>query len=149
MSEDDFVVVHHSRGQEQRTVMDKIQESIECPFCPENLTKYHKQEIIQHGQYWLLTKNQWPYEHTSQHFLLISKIHAQKLGDLPSGSGEEMLAMIQWIEEEFSIASGSLFLRFGDPRHNGGSVNHLHFQLIVPDLSDPGWDKLKVKLGSK
>src|SRR5690606_32849370 len=58
-----FVHMAHARGEEQAGVMQGILAAGECPFCADNLAKYHKGETLFNGDYWLLTRNQWPYLH--------------------------------------------------------------------------------------
>ncbi|HEY4493302.1 MAG TPA: hypothetical protein VJB98_01645 [Candidatus Paceibacterota bacterium] len=148
-----FVNLDNSRLDEQRRVMETIVAEGHCPFCLENLTKYHKEPVLKESDYWILTKNQWPYEGTRIHLLAIAKSHYEKLSELPSKAGEELISLMQWAEREFAIAGGSVFMRFGDMEYTGSTVKHIHAQLIsgVPRLDSLGKEneKLKVKLAYK
>jgi len=142
-----FVVLEHARSEQQSRVMEGIQDRGECPFCMENLAKTHTNPILAEGAHWLVTRNRWPYEHTREHILIISRRHASRLGDLRgNGVGDELILLMQNLEAELGIESGAAFLRFGKPAYNGGSVDHLHFHVIVPDM-DGDWEKIKVKMG--
>lgn len=141
----EFVVLDNARLEEQLQVMKEIKTQGVCPFCLEHLQRFHKQPILQNGLHWLLTYNQWPYEHTRLQLLLICKYHAQHLSDLRDGAGEELLRMFQWAEEEFKITSGSFVAtRFGTAGPNGATVSHLHAHLVVGD----GSDKVKFKMAN-
>ena len=144
-----FVDMDNARLDDQREVMKDIIDADHCPFCLENLQKYHKQPILKDGKYWLLTTNQWPYAHTKVHLLLIYKTHVERLSELDPAAGVELLELAQWAEKEFSIPGGGLALRFGDTDYSAGTVAHLHAQLLQPDIDAPDYDEkpVKVKIG--
>lgn len=142
-----FINLNNARETEQIKVMQKIADQAHCPFCSENLRLYHRQPILKEGEYWLATKNQWPYPHTKHHLLLIYKAHATKLADLHPAAGAELFTLIQELEQEFAFEGGGLALRFGDTDFSAGTVNHLHVQLIVPDALAEDFEPVRVKLG--
>ncbi|MBP7875888.1 HIT family protein [Candidatus Woesebacteria bacterium] len=144
-----FVDIDNSRVDEQRTVMQDIVAADHCPFCLENLKAYHKEPILKEGAHWIVTKNQWPYDHTKVHLLFISRKHATRLEDLDLAAGAELLELAQWAVKEYSIVGGGLVLRFGDTNYSAGTVAHLHAQLLFPDIEAPDYDEkpVKVKIG--
>jgi diadenosine tetraphosphate (Ap4A) HIT family hydrolase len=127
-----FVDLRKARSRDQLEVMQGIQDRQECPFCPENLSKTHKQEILLKGAHWLLTRNNWPYENTQLHLLAIAAYHAETIADLREGAFDELQGQVTWAERELDIRSGGLCIRFGDISQNGATVNHLHAHIIVP-----------------
>lgn len=141
------VDLDNAREDSQREVMREIITADHCPFCQENLEKYHKQEILKEGQYWLVTKNQWPYKHTRYHLLLIYKTHATKLRELAAESGTELLELVQWVEKEFDIPGGGWAMRFGDTEYSAGTVAHIHVQFLSPDLDSPDYEPPRIKIG--
>ena len=141
-----FVHLPNARTEEQTKIMREILLSGKCPFCAENLSEFHKKEIIVKGSHWLLTDNQWPYKNTKFHFLLILKDHCEMPSELVNGARIEFWDMVAFIEKRFQIKSGGLCMRFGDPKDNGGTVRHLHTHLIVPDKSDPKADPVRFKI---
>lgn len=152
MSDNDtkeYVKMEHFREQDQLEVMKKIQEEGHCPFCIENLSKYHTEPFLKEGKYWYLTHNRWPYDGTKVHLMTISKTHVEKLEDLPEGAGDEMFEMYKWAEKEFDLPGASLFMRFGDMDYTGSTVQHLHTQFISGGHREEGGEKLKVKLAYK
>ena len=144
---DFFVNLDNARLDEQRRVMEDIAGNQVCPFCPEYLEQYHKQEILKKGTYWVLTKNQWPYDNTDVHLLAIATYHAEILSDLRKGSFDELQSLMVWAEKEFKIKSGGIAMRFGSISKNGATVNHLHAHLIVPSVNKPNDKKVKFKIG--
>jgi len=141
-----FVDLDNARIDEQKKVMREIIDADHCPFCLSNLKKYHKQPIIKEGQFWLLTKNQWPYENTKIHLLAIYKTHAEKLADLDPAAGQELLELMQWAEKQFNVPGGAFAIRFGDTNYSAGTVAHIHAQFICPDIHHPSYDQKPVKL---
>lgn len=149
MTDKTFVDIDNARIDEQRQVMRKIIAANECPFCQENLTKYHKKPIIKKGKYWLVTTNQWPYSHTKFHFMLIATEHVEKLAELAPEAGAELIELTSWLEKEYQFPGGGLALRFGNTNYSAGSVAHLHVQVVVPDLDDPEFEPTRIKIGNK
>lgn len=149
MKKDDkpFINMGNARLPEQAAVMEGIILDEVCPFCPENLDKYHKEKILRKGAHWILTWNQWPYEYTDLHLLAIAAYHAEKLSDLKDGAFHELQGHMVWAENEYKITAGGLAMRFGDVSHNGATVNHLHAHLIVPSVDKPDDKKVRFKIG--
>lgn len=149
MTNNAFVDLDNTRLDEQRAVMRDILDADHCPFCQENLQKYHKQPVLKDGKYWLLTTNQWPYEHTKLHLLLIYKAHIEKLGEIDPEAGAELIELAQWAEKEYVMPGGGLAIRFGNTNYSAGTVAHLHAQLLQPDIDAPNYDEkpVKIKIG--
>jgi diadenosine tetraphosphate (Ap4A) HIT family hydrolase len=143
---DKFVNLDNARYDEQRQVMQDIEKNKECPFCADNLAKYHKKEIIKKGKFWVLTYNQWPYKYTDIHLLAIATYHAEKLSDLKMGAFDELQKMAIWAENRFKIQTGGIAMRFGDVSDNGATVDHLHVHLIIPSKDKPADEKVRFKI---
>lgn len=131
-----YINLTNARSDAQRAVMQQIEERRECPFCRENLEKYHKNPILKEGRFWLLTENQWPYEKVKHQLLAIYKTHVERLQDLDSEAGTELFSMFGEESRERKIEGGGVAIRFGSsPDGNYGStVLHVHAHLIEPDL---------------
>ena len=143
----------NTRTEEQTKRMQNAQERGLCPFCPEGLIEIHQKEIIHSNDSWLLTENAFPYEGTEHHFLIVSKKHISSLSELETRDWELQGEMIQYLIKEKNIDGGGIFLRFGNMKKNGSSVEHLHIHVISGD-TDEGAPKenresLRVKLGYK
>ena len=116
--------------------MEEIAKNGHCPFCSENLTKYHKKPIIKEGKFWLLTENQWPYDKTKVQILAIYKTHIEHITQMDPNAAAELFEMFKEEAEKRHVQGGGVAMRFGtSPDGNyGSSVMHLHAHLIEPDL---------------
>lgn len=143
---DAFINLANARTDEQKDVMREILENNECPFCEPVRPKYHKEPILQQGDHWVLTNNQYPYEHTSRHLLAITRYHTEKLADLRSGAMDELQGLLVWAEEEYGVDAGVIAMRFGDKRKTGATIQHLHLHMIVPDPNKPADARIRFKV---
>ncbi len=145
-----FINKINSRTEHQKIVMNKINEEGHCPFCRENLDKYHKKPILKEGNFWLLTDNQWPYENTKHQLLAIYKKHIEHISEIEAGASDELMAFLEEEVKKRNIPGGAVCMRFGsnpDKGNYGSTVLHLHAHLIEPDLENPKKEKIKFKIG--
>lgn len=142
-----FVDLDNARQDDQREVMEQIIAEGTCPFCLENLQKHHPQPLLKKGEYWVLTENRWPYEHTKHHILAISTKHVETLSELDPAAGAELFKLFAEIEREYNVPGGGLALRFGDTDYSAGTVNHLHAHFIEPDITAPEYQPVRFKIG--
>ncbi len=134
--ENRFINTSAIRREDQKIVMEEIRKEGHCPFCRENLDKYHKNPILKEGKFWLLTDNQWPYEKVKHQMLAIYKTHIEHIKDLDPEAGTELLEMFAEKSRERNMEGGGIAMRFGSSIHGnyGSSVLHIHAHLIEPDL---------------
>ena len=144
-----FVDIDNARLDDQREEMRKIIAADHCPFCAENLQKYHHEETLREGKYWFLTKNHWPYENTTVHLHLIVKEHVTTLTELAPEAGAELIELASWAIRTYSMPGGGLAMRFGDTNYSAATISHLHAHIIQPDISAPDYDQhpVRVKIG--
>jgi ATP adenylyltransferase len=124
------------RTPEQIAKMKIFQEKGICAFCPESFEEYHDHPIEFETDHWIVTKNDYPYEHTSLHLLLVAKSHVLKLHELSVEARIDLMEAIAAIEQKFALDGYAVGMRVGDPRLTGGSVAHLHAHVIVGDGGD-------------
>ncbi|MFA6315378.1 MAG: hypothetical protein WC648_03385 [Candidatus Paceibacterota bacterium] len=146
-----FIILDNIRREDQKEVMNEIAEQKHCPFCTENLLKYHKKPILKEGKFWILTDNQWPYEKIKHQLLAIYKTHIEHISEMDPDAGAELIEMFKEEAIKRNIPGGGIAMRFGsNPPHGsyGNSVLHIHAHMIEPDLealnSDEAW---KFKFG--
>ncbi len=124
-----------------------------CIFCKEGLKKIHKLPILKKNNSFFITNNAFPYDGTVKHILIIPKRHVSDVTELSKEEWNDLKHMVNWVIKKEKIKGGSLFLRFGDNKYNGGTLEHLHFQIIVGNSNDTEKEKtrekLKVTLGWK
>lgn len=138
-----------ARVEAQRKKMLRLEKDNICAFCPEHFAEFHDNPIEFQTDNWVVTKNDYPYEHSSLHLLMIPTEHVSTVSELSVGAKQEYLEIISRVETTFNLASYGVAMRSGDFRYNGGSVKHLHTHLLVGDFSDPkNHHKLKFKFSS-
>lgn len=151
MSDNIINVAHGSRTPEQKAVMEKIAMDGVCPFCADfclgNAPKYHTKPILKDTGKWIFTENFHPYEGALHHFILVAKRHITTISEVTSEEWEHVRRLVIWAEEAYELAGGALVLRFGDTNYTGGSVSHLHIQLIAGAPKQEGGERLMVCLG--
>jgi diadenosine tetraphosphate (Ap4A) HIT family hydrolase len=148
-----FIITENIRREDQKKVMAEIEEKKHCPFCAENLSRYHKNPILKDGTYWILTDNQWPYEKIKHQLLAIYKTHIEHISEMDAMAGAELIEMFKEEAVKRNIPGGGIAMRFGSNPEKGSygnSVLHLHAHLIEPDLDalapDERW---KFKFGQR
>ncbi len=120
-------------------VIAKIAEDGVCPFCPENLAKYHKKPVTE-KKHWLVTDNMYPYKPSRYHRLLIHKAHIAHISELTTEAWTELREIIKDESVRAGVTGGTFIMRFGDTRYTGASVTHLHANLVQSDPDDPAYD---------
>lgn len=135
----DNIRIEGVRFEEQKKVMEQITEDGVCPFCEENLPKYHKAPILFKTKNWTVTENAWPYKMTKNHFLVISRDHIDHSSKISPEAWSEISEVVSKLEKEYGLEYGTLLMRFGDMYKTGATVKHLHFQLVQSDPEDPNY----------
>lgn len=148
-----FVNFKNTRSKNQVLRMEKSFKNKMCIFCKEGLKKIHKLPILKVNDSFSVTNNAFPYEGARKQILIIPKRHISNVTELSKKEWEDLKNIIDWVIKKEKIKGGGLFLRFGDNKYNGGTLEHLHFQIIVGDSDDTEKEekreKLKVTLGWK
>jgi ATP adenylyltransferase len=151
MTDNRFINMNSVRREDQKIVMEEIKKEGLCPFCRENLDKYHKNPILKEGKFWILTENQWPYEKIKHQLLAIYKTHVEHLNEMDPEAGRELFEMFQEESKKRNIMGGGLAMRFGknsEYGNYGSSVLHVHAHMFEPDLEKLGEDEAwKFKFG--
>lgn len=144
-----FLNLGNARVKAQSEKMQKIIEHGVCPFCPKFLEKYHDHPIEKIGQYWAVTKNDYPYDGTTAHYLLIHKKHIEHASQITPAAWAELSTIFKWLTKKLKLPAGSFFMRFGDPDYTGASVTHLHAHILISQKNTKQTEALNVPLGYK
>jgi diadenosine tetraphosphate (Ap4A) HIT family hydrolase len=139
----------NARYDDQKEVMRRIMEAGESPFLPKNLPKYHPHPIIKQGKYWYITKNNWPYAHARYHYLIIAKQYWTKLEEVTPEAMGEVIVLARWLRKKLDAPGGAIAMRFGDQDYSGASVDHLHWQFMVPEVEACDYERIKFSVGKK
>jgi ATP adenylyltransferase len=119
------------RGPEQRRHMEDLEAAGICVFCPEHFAAYHREPIEMEGSHWYVTKNDYPYEGTSAHYLVVPHDHVVSFDELPDEAGAELWALKRALKAKLEPLAVATVERSGDMRYNGGSVAHLHVHVVA------------------
>ena len=95
-----------------------------CPFCLAELARRGRLPIRSNA-YWRLLENDFPHKNTQRMLLAVPTDHATRLDEVNWAALGEILVSC-------GIESGGVMMRFGDPRFNVGSIEHLHVNIIEP-----------------
>lgn len=144
---------YNSRSQEQKLRMEKAENESICPFCPSGLKVIHKLPIEKSFGNFFATKTAFPYDGVDYQYLIISKKHIIKPGQIKLKDWQDIGKTFNWILKTTGMTGGSMFWRFGDMKKNGSSIQHFHMQVLSGNSSEnESEDKresIKVKLGYK
>ncbi|TAL48757.1 HIT domain-containing protein [Patescibacteria group bacterium] len=133
----------------QRKQMEEVSRRGVCLFCRKHLREYHVSPTVREGKHWLVTPNDYPYEGTTLHLMLISKKHITKASQITSGMMQELGKHLSWIERKFKVPGGAFVMRFGSILYTGASVSHLHAHLVVGGKQTGRTGKIQIKIGFK
>jgi diadenosine tetraphosphate (Ap4A) HIT family hydrolase len=147
MSHTTHVNLAHAREAHQRDTMERIIADGVCPFCRENLERYHTKPILAEDPHWILTTNFAPYKGSKHHFLIISALHCVGFWELTPPAQLAFFTILNTARERVGATGGSLIMRWGDTNHTGASVSHLHAQLIIGASREEGGEPILTSLG--
>ena len=143
-----FLKMESARTPEQKALMARIIADGVCPFCAEHFKKYHPKPILKETDHWFFTENISPYKNTKHHFIFVYKpAHITRPNEATPEALKDLFDIIDWAVAEYQIPGGALFMRFGDMKYTGSSVEHLHAHLIMSDVDAPDYETVRVKLG--
>lgn len=140
-----FSVARHKKQLEQ---MKDLAKRGVCLFCGKNIAKEHREPIEFETKHWLVTKNDYPYDDTKLHLLLIPKKHVKTFSELPAAHQADFASAITQTEKKFKLTSYALGMRSGDMRYSGGSVEHLHAHIVVGDTDNKNHQPVRFKMSA-
>ena len=115
-----------ARGSEQRERMRRLEAEGVCIFCTE-----HREPPEHTGEHWYVARNDFPYEGTAAHYLIVARRHVQRFEELPEQAGAELWAIRRELAARLEAPAYATVERSGDMRLNGGSVEHLHVHFVA------------------
>lgn len=137
------------RYKEQGERMKRLSAKKICAFCPEHIRTETTSKIDIETDHWFVKANDYPYEDTKLHLLIIPKQHTKTVSDLTPEALQEFMPLITRIEKEFELTHYAIGLRSGDMRRTGGSVEHMHAHIIVGDTDNPNHQPVRFKVSSR
>lgn len=120
-----------ARGAEQLERMRGLEAEGVCIFCPEHAGRWQREPVEHEGEHWYVTRNDFPYEGATAHYLIVSRLHVQAFEQLPDEAGAELWKIRRELSERLGAPAYATVERSGDMRLNGGSVEHLHVHFLA------------------
>ena len=122
----------NSRNHVYREILEDINASGQCPFCPGGYT-WKNQEILRESGDWTisLVDPRYALENTAQHFLLFPRRHLEDADALTAADWAAIHELTSWARHTYDMPGSVLTMRSGDTRYTGGSVRHLHAQFFI------------------
>ncbi len=154
-----LMLTENARHEKQLAKMQECLSLGLCPFCPEHFKKYHDAPVLMEGNWWIITKNDYPYEGSTHHYLAIAKNfhtdshktseHPTDLKDIHPVAWPELFKLFTDLEKKLEVKGGGVFLRFGDMSRTGATIAHIHVHFIVGGEKKDGSEWLCAALGYK
>jgi diadenosine tetraphosphate (Ap4A) HIT family hydrolase len=120
-----------ARSEDQRRYMDELEAAGICLFCSEQ----HRRPVEIEGNHWYVKRNDYPYEGTTAHYLIVPFAHVSSFHELPDEAGAELWSLKRRLKDELDPPAVATVERSGDMRYNGGSVAHLHVHFVALDTA--------------
>ena len=127
-----------ARSDDQRAYMADLEERGVCVMCDRKGAEIE-------GEHWFVKANDFPYEGTAAHYLIVPYEHVRSFEELPDEAGAELWALKRRLKERLGdpVATATVE-RSGDMRYNGGSVAHLHIHFVALDEAPSRTVRFKV-----
>jgi diadenosine tetraphosphate (Ap4A) HIT family hydrolase len=122
----------HARTPEQLAEMRRLDAAGICLFCPEHLPSHPRQQVLASTRHWTATANEFPYQGTSLHLLLVPHQHAETLLDLPAAARADFWQALAAVVEKYQLTHYGLGVRNGDCLFTGATIAHVHAHVLVP-----------------
>ena len=114
-----------ARSDDQRAYMARLEEDGVCVMCDRKGAEFG-------GEHWFVKPNDFPYEGTSAHYLIVPYAHVRSFDELPDDAGAELWAIKRRLKARLGDPEATATVeRSGDMRYNGGSVAHLHIHFVA------------------
>jgi diadenosine tetraphosphate (Ap4A) HIT family hydrolase len=120
-----------------------------CAFCREHVEQETTSPIEIETEHWIVKANDYPYERTTYHLLVIPKEHVRSVSELSAKAQEDFLKVVAKVERHYKLPSYAMAMRSGDMRLNGGTVEHLHAHIIVGDTDKADHEPVRFKVSSR
>lgn len=134
-----FVNTQNTRPNGYDKVIQDIAKQNVCPFCEDELANFHKKPVVKR-EFWTVTDNMYPYAPAKHHKLIIHTKHVEHLSEVTPEAWKELGEIFQEEVTKNAMEGGVCLLRFGNTKFTGGTVSHLHANLVQSNPDDPTYD---------
>ena len=115
----------------QQRKMEELEAARVCVFCLEHVGEHRREPVERVGEHWYVTRNDFPYRGTDEHYLIVAARHVRSFDELPDAAGAELWQHKRWLSERLAPRATATVERSGDMALNGGSVAHLHVHFVA------------------
>lgn len=126
-----YVDINNTRSEEMRKKWQKMIDDGDDPFDVALLEKYDLIPFSE-SEHWIAVHNQFPYDGAKVQIILISRKYREHFNELSPEEQVDLFTFADALCKELHINGGGLVMRFGSTSISGGTVKHLHAQLIEP-----------------
>jgi diadenosine tetraphosphate (Ap4A) HIT family hydrolase len=130
LTRDQVFTLAHCRTFNQYKAMIDGYRAGKCPFCD---PLGAENEVIRENELWRMWHNLFPLNATSIHLILAPRRHVESQDVFGAEDFSAMGDLFAWARGNFRLQGGGFIMRFGTPEFCGGTVLHLHANIIVPD----------------
>jgi len=139
----------NARTGDQLAEMRRLDAAGICLFCPDGLARHARQRILLRTRHWSVTPNEFPYQGTSLHLLLVPDQHAADLLDLSEEVRQDFWEALAAVAREHELSHYGLGVRNGDCRYTGATIRHVHAHVLVGDTADADAPPVRMRFSSR
>jgi diadenosine tetraphosphate (Ap4A) HIT family hydrolase len=121
------------RTADQLADMEQLEARGLCLFCPDGLAEHGRQRVLWQTSHWSITPNEFPYQGTALHLLLVPRQHVGDLLDLDEAGRADFWTALGWVRDRYELTYYGLGVRNGDCRYSGATIRHVHAHVLVGD----------------
>jgi diadenosine tetraphosphate (Ap4A) HIT family hydrolase len=115
----------------QLAEMRRLEAAGVCLFCPDELGRHAGSAASLRTAHWTVMPNDFPYEGTSLHLLLVPREHVGDMLDLGAAARADFFTALAAARQRYGIGHYGLGVRNGDCRYTGATIVHLHAHVVV------------------
>lgn len=144
----EYVDPRNAGSPEYAKTLRRINAEGRCPFCPGELQKTHDKPLIFITEHWTVTENKFSHPKAAFRFLIILRQrHVENFVETTREERADLLEAYERLIKESRLPGSTLVWRQGDTSRTGGSVKHLHAQIIVGKGTGLEEDKVFARVG--
>jgi ATP adenylyltransferase len=144
-----FYCFENARTSEQMAEMRRLDAAGVCLFCPQELARHARQQILFRTRHWTATPNEFPYAGTRLHLLLVPDQHAASLLDLSEAVRHDFWLALGAVVEKHQLSHYGLGVRNGDCRFTGATIRHVHAHVLVGDTETDDPPPVRMRFSSR
>jgi diadenosine tetraphosphate (Ap4A) HIT family hydrolase len=91
-----------------------------------------------------------PYSGTKHHYLIVILRHITRISDMTTAELTSFARAVNFLEKELGVDGYSIFVRSGNMKITGATLDHIHFHFVVgEEKKDTGHEMIFAPVGYK